>query len=328
MKKNLKTVETGIILGLVLFSMFAVFTPKVSAGPIKVDASLTIVANSEDTRQMVIPASGFINIRLAISYTLYGAGSNFITQSLLSTDKLTIQFDVVDKPEWCVATFQPSTLDAELKKSVTGLETILQISGSENAPAFTPGSIKIKAYTKPINGLLFAVRESTKEEIITFNIGYSSSISIDYNPSMNIGPMDTADFGIKIENLGNAPTEVTCEILNPPAGWTVSSGAFVLLNSKMLGQEGATKTIYLEITPPFGFGYHYDEQSIQVKLTPSADRHPELVGNAYILTFKVRSIGFSTYGLEIILIAALIVIALISIIILVYRKKIKIRRGK
>ncbi len=45
MNKNLKTVKTGMILGLVLISMFAVFVPSASAGFIPVDASLIIVPN-------------------------------------------------------------------------------------------------------------------------------------------------------------------------------------------------------------------------------------------------------------------------------------------
>jgi len=324
MKKNLKTVKTGVVFGLILISMFAVFVSTASAGPLKADVSLTIVPNSEDTRQQVIPASGFISIHLDISYTMYGTGAMFIDSSLLKNERLTIQFEIVEKPEWCVATFLPSTIDAEIKKSGTGLQTILQVSGSENAPAFTPGSVKVRAVTQPIDGLGLSIRKSTKEEIITFNIGYSPSISIDHMTTMNIGPMDTATFPIKIENLGNAPTEVTCQVLKQPDGWVVSCTSVVLLNSKMLAGEGTSTsgTVYLQVRPPIGFGYHYDEEVIQVRLTPSADRHPELLGKEYTLDFTVRSVGFSTFGMEIVLPVVLLIILLIVVIILTIKKKI------
>ena len=42
MKKNLKTVKTGIIFGLVLISMIAVFSPNASAGLITVDSALQL----------------------------------------------------------------------------------------------------------------------------------------------------------------------------------------------------------------------------------------------------------------------------------------------
>ena len=130
---------------------------------------------------------------------------------------------------------------------------------------------------------------------------------------MEIGPMDTAEFQIDITNLGNANTEVLCQVLDAPDGWSANIITNVVLGSKILGSTGDTiQTIYFKIKPPYGFGYHNDRQQISVKLTPSYLWDPTLEGKEYQIDFVVQSRGFSTPGFELPLMAvALISIALI-----------------
>ena len=172
------------------------------------------------------------------------------------------------------------------------------------------------------------INESKK---IRFKISLSGVQAQDLTGAMRI-MVEEVEYGfpIKIENLGNAPTEVTAQVLNQPDGWVVSCTSVVLINSKMLAGEGGSTsgTVYLQVRPPIGFGYHYDEEVIQVKLTPSADRHPELLGKEYTLDFTVRSVGFSTFGIEIVLPVVLLIVLLIIVIIMMVKRRGFFRKEK
>jgi len=323
MKKNLKTVKTGIIFGLVLISMFAVFIPNASAGLLTVDSALQVTFDKTTTEKFVVPASGPITMKILTQFEIYGAFSNLIETSLLSTSQAQIDLQVVEGPSWCTATLSPSNffLDVNTKLSDPFIAE-LSISVNELAPAFEEGKVKISAHNTKITGVAFNIGEHTTEIEIPFTVGYSPAISFT-TPNgnfMEIGPMDTANFEIQIENLGNAETEVVCEILNAPKDWSPNIVTAVLLGSNVKGEEGTTKTVYFKVKPPYGFGYHSEAQSFQVKLTPYYYKNPSYVGKEYILTFNIQSRGFSTYGFEILLIAIIIGIVLLYIIIMMYKK--------
>jgi len=323
MKKNLKTVKTGIIFGLVLISMFAVFIPNASAGLITVDSALQLTFEKDPSQKIVIPASGAITIKILTQFEIYGALSGLVEQSLLKNSEAQIDLQVVEEPPWCTATLSPSNFFLNVKTSLSDpFISELSISVNELAPAFEQGKIKISAHNSKINGVAFNIRETTTEIEIPFDVGYSPAISFTTPKGnfMEIGPMDTANFEIQIENLGNAETEVACEILNAPKDWSPNIVAAVLLGSSVKGEEGTTKTVYFKVKPPYGFGYHSEVQSFQVKLTPYYYKNPSFVGKEYILTFNIQSRGFSTYGFEVLLIAIIIGVVLLYIIIMTYKK--------
>ncbi|MCK4365453.1 MAG: hypothetical protein KAW45_05340 [Thermoplasmatales archaeon] len=317
MKKNLRTVKTTIILGLLLVSIFAVFGLNASAGPIKVNSVLQVTFDEESAKQEVIPNTKFIAIGLDIYFEISGVGAGWVADnSLLSTSDSTVDLKVVSAPEWCVATITPPVVILDISTSFTNpRQAALFISANENAPAFTQGKVMITVHSTKLDGLLFSIKEHTLEVEIPFNVGYSPAISINTPEGtyLEIGPMDTAEFRIDITNLGNAKTEVLCQVLDAPDGWSANIITNVVLNSKVFGSDAdTTQTIYFKIKPPFTFGYHNDRQQISVKLTPSYLWDPTLEGKVYQIDFVVQSRGFSTPGFELPLIAAaLIGIALI-----------------
>ena len=83
-----------------------------------------------------------------------------------------------------------------------------------------------------------------------------------------INPLETTTFNIEIENLGNAKTIVTSNILNVTIGWTVTITNETILKTATIG-ENPKKTISLTVKPPFEFGYHNEREVIQVSIIPS-----------------------------------------------------------
>lgn len=321
MVKKFRTIKTGIIFGLLLFSLFAVFTPNASA--IKINSALKVEFDEEDIKQKVMPAAGYITIGLDVFYQYYGVGASWIAEtSLLKDIPAQVDLKVVYAPEWCTATVTPPllTLSAGTSFSDPARAAII-ISVNENAPAFVQEKVIIAAHSTKVSGVLFSIEEKTIEVDIPFEVDYSPAISFTTSKGnfMEIGPLDTAEFEIEIENLANAPTEVTCEILNAPEGWSPNIVSTVLLSSRVLGEEGTAKTVHFKIKPPHGFGLHDESQYFQVKLTSYYYRDPSLVGKEYILTFNVQSRGFSPgIGFEIPLIAASLIVT--GSVIYLYRK--------
>lgn len=317
MKKNLRTVKTTIVFGLLLVSIFAVFGSNASAGIVKVNSALQVTFDEEDTKQVVVPNTEFIGIGIDVYFEIYGVGAGWVADSsLLSESDSQVDLKVVSAPEWCTATITPPTVLLDLGTSFTNPKrATVFVSVDETAPAFTQGKIVVNAHSAKLDGLLFSITEKSLDIEIPFNVGYSPAISVNTPEGtfMEVGPMDTAEFRIDISNLGNAKTEVLCQVLGVPDGWSANIITNVVLGSAVIGSEGdTTQTIYFKIKPPYGFGYHNDRQQISVKLTPSYLWDPTLEGKEYQIDFVVQSRGFSTPGFELPLIAAAIIgIALI-----------------
>ena len=130
---------------------------------------------------------------------------------------------------------------------------------------------------------------------------------------MEIGPMDTADFEIGIENIGNGPTYVSVELVDvPEKDWSVNVASSVTLSSAVSGIEGTKKTVVLKVKPPVGFGFREDRRTFRVKLIPSYLGRPDLTGQEETINFTVQSRGFSPgigFELPIIIIILIIIIS-------------------
>jgi len=200
------------------------------------------------------------------------------------------------------------------KKLNIELKVLYEVSG---AAVTLP---RVKAHANKVNGLLVEIPEIDSAVDVRVTPNYAALISIE-EPKGNykeIGPLDTADFDIKVTNLGNAPTEVTFEVINLPKGWSASIMEALTLGSAVAGgEDGSVKTATLRIKPPYSFGYHNDRQTIQVRVTPTYYRDASLIGKVYTLDFTVQSRGFSTPGFE----GALVFIAMMIFLGFVYYNK-------
>ena len=316
MKKNFKSIKTGFVFGIVLFTLFAALAPTTSAGIIKINPIVTVKYDSPEN--FVMPNSDRIVIDLNTTLELSGIGATTVeTSSLLKDVPIQIELKVIKTEPWCTASIDNSLFNLKPSEGKS-YPSQLTVTVTENVPAFTQGVIRISATTTKQPGLLFTIGESSKEFDVSFQAGYYPIISYDTPKGtlLEIGPMDTADFEIGIENIGNGPSHVSAELLdNPENGWSFNIASSVTLSSAVSGLEGTKKIIHLKVKPPIGFGFHEDRQIIRVKFTPSYLGRPDLVGQEEIINFTVQSRGFSPgIGFEI----PLIVIILAVIIIVVY----------
>ena len=323
MKSNFRKVKTGFILGLVLFSMFAIFAPSSSAGPIKVNALIEVTY--PPAQDNLVPLSGALQIPLDTSLSLTGIGATQVeTNSLLSSSEIAVELTVLETESWIDASIDNSQVSLKVNENIAKQST-LKITVTQQAPAFTQGRVKIKATSNKLDGLLFSIQPATREFFVSFVVGYWPVVN--YEPVggsfKQIGPLDTAIFPIDITNLGNGYTRVACEIIEIPKGeWSVNIISSVKLGSAAEGGANNKATVSLVIKPPYGFGFHNDRQTFKVRFTPNyvGSSDPDLVGQPETLTFTVQNVGMSPgAGFEIPLIVATLVI--IGLIFYLYKKR-------
>jgi len=327
MTKRLKCVKTSLIMAVLLFSIFAVFAPSSSAKLLTVSPLITITHDKADN---IIPRSGTLEINLSVSLVLSGIGSTYVeTRSLLASSPISITLEVEEQYDWIDASISNS--NAEIKISETGKAweaSRVTLTVTEKAPAFTLGKVKIIAKSQKLSGILFEIESVTATADVPFEVGYWPVVNFEL-PEGNfkeIGPLDTADFPIEINNLANGMTDVRIEVLDGPEGdWVVSLPSSVKL-SDFLTEERKKSTIHLTIKPPFGFGFHNDRASFKIKFTPqyfgANVGRPELMGQPEIIQFNVQSIGMSPgAGFELPMIITVLVVLFIGVYFYKRKKK-------
>ena len=229
--------------------------------------------------------------------------------------QVNIKLDVVDTPSWCTANLKAGTVTTTISTREKELSTVLTLRIDDDAPAYGAGYVRIRASVPKIG----AIDAFSKEFTLEFSPAYLPMIGaqLPEGNSMKIGPMDTATFPIEVENMGNARTRIFFEIEYMPEGWIAVVTDDITLDEG----EGSKGTAYLTIKPPKGFGYHYDEESIRVTMTPARAEDIQNRGESSYVTVIVESRGFATTGLEpIILIITLLVVVIVIYFILKKKK--------
>jgi len=322
MRKNLRSVKTGIIFGTLLLSLFIAFLPTTSAGFLNVPPLINVTYPIQN--ENVIPNSGVLDIPLSTTFTLTGPWASAAEKGLLGTTVVQIELKVIQKPDWCTASISNPLAQIKVGQPEPYPST-LTVTVNENAPAFQQGVVRISATSKIQRSVLFNIGEETVEFDISFIIGYWSVVSYDMPDGtlVEVGPLDTADFQIDIENIGNGPTYVGIEIVDIPEDeWSVNIASSVQLAAAVYQGGGTKKTVHLKIKPPYGFGFHNDRKTFGVKFTPSYLGKPELIGQTETIYFNVQNIGLSPgYGYEIPLIITVVVIIILFFYFYRQRKK-------
>jgi hypothetical protein len=222
-----------------------------------------------------------------------------------------VSLTVTDHSPWCSADLQPEIALTPLTTGLTQSSSILSLQLRDDAPAYGDGYVTIKA-SVPGMGL---IGRFEKEFTLAFIPEYLPRINVNLpeGTTKNIGPMDLAVLPIEVNNMGNARTTVFFKIENIPKGWTI------VVTDDITLEDSTVKIAYLTVKPPKEFGYHYDEKSIMVKLTPARAEDLTNIGEPLYVTFIVQSRGFSTPGFEAIgFIGAL---AIVMLTIFIIRKK-------
>jgi hypothetical protein len=322
MRKNFRTVKTGIIFGILLMSLFVAFIPSASAGFITVPPLINVKYPVQE--ENLVPNSGVLNIPLETTFTLTGPFASFVQSGLLRSTVVQIELKVVEKEDWIEASISNPLVQLGLDH-IEPYQSTLTVTVTENAPAFTQGVVRISATSKMQRSLFLNIGEETVEFDVSFIVGYWSVVSYEMPKGtlVEVGPLDTADFQINIENLGNGPTYVAIELIDvPQEEWSINIASSVQLASTVYGGEGTSKTVYLKIKPPYGFGFHNERKVFGVRFTPSYLGKPELIGQQETIYFNVQNIGMSPgAGYEIPLIVAVVVIVSLMYYFFRQRKK-------
>ena len=123
-----------------------------------------------------------------------------------------------------------------------------------------------------------------------------------------IGPMDKAIFPIEVTNEFTIDMTVTFKIEHIPKNWKA------IIHEEILVPAGSTSVVYLIVVPPNGFGFHDDMTTIKAIVNENRT-------SSQNLTVIVESVGFSLFGIEIILPLILFIFSIVIIANLLYKKK-------
>jgi hypothetical protein len=278
----------------------------------------------ENIKDQVIPGGDEIEILFNISFELTGHYADFQSKRF-KNDVINIELSIEEKPSWCKA----SIIDTYVRlpfDSTEQYQSILKVEINKYAEAFTQNYVKVKATSPEISGLFFTrVKSGQRIFDIPFVVGYLCVVAYKM-PKGNlteVGPLETADFEIDIENLGNGPTLVNIDLVDEPVkGWSVNIVSSVQLGSGIHESEAKKKTVHLRIKPPYEFGYHNERETFGVKFTPSYIGRPELAGQQVTYYFNVQNVGMSPgVGYEIPLAIIVVVLFIITCISLFLKRR-------
>jgi len=279
---------------------------------------VTLEWSQKETQIPIVPRDEIRGFDLIVTYRI-DIGQAF-SQGLLegyeySADAV-VKLEIVETPSWCYAVLERTTIATNLtRKDSTATKIFIIID--ESAPAYTnEGVIKIRTKVAKL-GLLEAFDKTYN---MKFKPAYLPLISSDL-PEFNTKRIDSnknAVFPIKIKNLGNARTKVILDVENVPEDWQATVTNEVFLDET----RGSSATAYLTVIPPKDVGYHYSQKAIKVSMTPVRAENPDEKGEPLYATFIVQNRGFSSSGIEnILLILVFVFIAIVAIILIIRKRK-------
>ena len=323
MRKNLKTVKATLVMGILLVSVFVAIMPTTSAGILGAFDITQIVTVSPDVSSIereYTPTRSYI-IPLNMTYSVQCMFPDLTLPVLENRVNAYIDLRVEAQQSWFTCTIYPNTVRASVTTTGALVDPApyIRVTVDESAPARTKGSINVHMTCRGQRGFIVSkLVECETVANVDFTPAYLPIISV--NPQgtfKEINPGELAEVPIEFENLGNAKTVVNMEILNIPAGWAVSIPSQVTLGSKLMGDDPKA-TVILSVQAPYGFGYHNERESIQVRFTPTyyAEQGGEdVTGMPITETINIQSRGFSTPGFEAIyLLSALACIVFIALL--------------
>jgi len=306
MKKPLTQIKATVILGIFLLSMFVAFASNGSAqiGLINYNTVLTVSYNANEAEESVAPLEDLRSVQLKIQHSNTGLLSRPL-EWISNKYKQEIHLTVGETEDWVTATLTDYVVLADL--DLTSTETIdfvsVVIKLTEDAPANSEVVIPIKAVAQEINVAGIVVHEQEAETLVRFQPQFLPIFNIQPEATLlEVAPGEVARFPINIENQGNGKTEFTFDIKNLPEDWSASIVTTTTVES--VKSSDNTKTVYLEVTPSYAFGYHNEQKDIKLEVTARFFAYKDDSGNATSATktneyiFSIRNKGFSTPGFE------------------------------
>ena len=319
MKKNFKTVKSALIAGILIMSITAVLAPSASAG-IFLDcqsvAQINFVRTNGELGEPIVPRGAFRTLDIEVRYwvtrnTFFGKG----VLLAYSGKNAFVRLEIVGCSDWISATLGTDQVPLKVSEQVQRGTAQISIQADEDAPAYAKGYVSIKVSVPKI-GLIQGFDQTFTLDVQAF---YKPLITphLPATNTMKIGPMDTAVFPVEVENMGNARTVVFLEVTYVPKGWNAIITSQVTLDEA----EGSKATAYLVVKPPKDFGYHSEEETIKISMTPVRWDDFNDTGTTTYETFLVESQGFSTYGFEAMIPYILVLIVVITLVMYWFKKR-------
>jgi hypothetical protein len=322
MKKNLRTVKTTIIIGILLISVFSIMIPVSS---VKAQASLFGYASVVDITwidanesSVVIKPHELKSFKLNVAYSITRGPFGRLIYSLFYTGRRAdIKLEIIDYPDWSNVYLPTNTITIPLQTNPTKMvekSITIMIGVAEDAPAFMEGIITIRATVAKIG----FIDGFSKEVQIPFKPDYSPKLNIVplLGDKIKISPYNESKIPIDIQNLGNGRTRVIAEIENASENMNVSIENTII-------DVGETKQIFLTVIAD----HKFDVESIKLKFTPAWSENPDLKGesSSFILSFindgsYKEDLGFKIDITMIITVIVIIILIIISILLLKRRK--------
>lgn len=326
MLKNLKLLKSTFLIGILLISIFVSVVPMTTkAQPWNAYFIVDVNWLDEEIQKPIIPRDEVKKIKLNITLQIK-TGESF-GQGIYDTYKTggeyygIIRLEIIDSSPWCsVVIDQPKVVVPWSR--IDTVETAIFINIDEDAPAYGDGFITIKTDVLAAGLVQGIVNEYTLEFIPSFN----PILKLDLPESnvKRIDPTTNAVFPIEVKNIGNARTKIYFEVVDVPEDWKATVTDEIILKE----QKGSTETAYLTVIPPKDAGYHYEEASIKVKMTPARAENIEDTGKPLYASFTVQNRGLSTYGSEQVLFIGIILFVILIVIVLVFKQIRKRRKNK
>ncbi|MEA2055826.1 MAG: hypothetical protein U9O49_03220 [Candidatus Thermoplasmatota archaeon] len=303
MTKPYKDIAIIITMVLLLTGVFSACTPSTPALFDKLadlysaKSIIELTYDENATQSSFLPLDRVKEIPLVINYRVIGRYAEYTAPVYVEHEiDNFINLYVDSAPDWCAVTVTPTFISAPATTEGIARKISMIINVDECAEAFSEGVIKLRVDVSKvgiIDGGIFYFD-------VPFKPGYLPIIGTKAsdNNVKSIGPDETANFKIEVENLGNAKTELICNIINAPEGWIVTINPNAAVEWDINKDGNKKETLSLVVKPPHNFGYHNDREVIQVSITPSYFDNSSLTGKEHILSFVVQNRGFSTPGFE------------------------------
>ncbi|MCX6666666.1 MAG: hypothetical protein NTV74_00265 [Euryarchaeota archaeon] len=262
----------------------------------------------------ILPVNMTFDIPIKVKYYIDGLYAKYIAYKYFQVGVYAyIHLFINGTPDWAEATISPNFMMIPATTDGIIQNATLTVKINRNAATLDKGIIKIRFNMEGMG----AIKGTDIIKDVPITAGYIPSLGIEFPKGTvkSITPDETADFGIKLENLGNAKTNVKFRLLDIPRGWTVTLTPNIVLGNKMTGEDNID-TVTLSVKPPDGFGYHNEEQVIKVLIVPSYFGDDAMAGPGYEVSFIVKNKGFSSPGFE-----GIFVIFAIIIFVFIFRNR-------
>ena len=320
MRSNFRTFKASIIMFILLSSAMISFMPSTSAklityeSVLELDYDQTVVNNATfqpDGPPVSIPITIKFKVELPKAFLENIVLRLLFLQTFIITSAR-VKLTVLNDPDWAAVSITNPNPYVDISTEFMKAETSVVVAPHDDAPA-EGFKLSLKAETDPLLNNHVPSRDAYLD--IVFQPGYYPLIDVQTeNPSRVVGPQDTATFIIKITNHGNKQTLVTARIVDYPEGWApLLPQSQIIIPSRSEGNNVGEMSF--SITPPYGFGWHNELETITLEFTPEFSPpqpgQSAFVGTPVPFQVTMRSRGFSTPGFEgLVVFAALIVVVL------------------